>query len=141
MTDQSAIRPGKQATTAWEPAKRGDNDTAPRRVACQELIGENGKGFVCEIILLFVYVRTQRLNGGFPLCAAYAIPFYSIGSKRIKNELINKAECKSQRNSLFHESTARERAACNREQAVRICGLMIQKEQKPTKQKNGWRFS
>ena len=40
-----------------KPAKGGDNDTAPRRVACQELIGENGKGFARETKSL-ICVRT-----------------------------------------------------------------------------------
>ena len=79
MTDQSAILPGKQATTTWEPAKGGDTDTAPRRVACQELIGENGKAFVRDSLRFFAYVLLDMYKR----------------RKESKNELINKGECES----------------------------------------------
>ena len=62
MTDQSAILPGKQATTAWEPAKGGDNGTVPHRVACQELIGENGRGCVLDIRFLYSYKPSEKLK-------------------------------------------------------------------------------
>lgn len=43
MTVQSATFPGMQAVNTFvQPAKEGENDTAPHKVACLELSGTIG---------------------------------------------------------------------------------------------------
>ena len=59
MTVQSATFPGMQAMTTFvQPAKEGENDTAPHKVVCLELSGTIGR----PPLTIFLFVRRNVLN-------------------------------------------------------------------------------
>lgn len=59
MTVQSATFPGMQAVNTFvQPAKEGENDTAPHKVACPELSGTIGQ----PPFTIFLFVRRNVLN-------------------------------------------------------------------------------